>query len=509
MSTAISSNRVSKIVGYKIIKGNFRNATPNLPHRIAVLAEANTANQSGLDLNGVEVTSAKQAADLYGYGSPAHQALRILKPLSGGGVGSIPIKVYPQAEEGGAAAKVIDVTPTGTATGNATHVVIINGRTGIDGEAYTFNVETGDTEAVISQKISDAVNAVLSSPMIGSVDVTPDRAVVTAKWKGITSDDVTVTIDTQDNPVGVVYASASFASGSGLPAVTPALGKFGNEWNTIVLNSYGTDSTVMDELEAFNGIADQIAPTGRYSADVFKPFVALTGTTDSDLAALKVIGNARKIQMTIALCVAPNSLSLPLEVAANMAEKFAIVAQDFPQLDVQDQIYRDLHVPATTIGDMENSDDRDLLVKAGVSTVQKIDGEFVITDFVSTYHPDGELPPQFRYPRNLNIDWNIRYGELLIVQTYVIGKAIAPDNQIVGAVEVIKPSGFKQVMFSYAVDLANRALIADASFMQESIVVEIDDTNPDRLNSEFSYKRTGYARIVSTDATAGFNFGNS
>tara|TARA_R110000796_G_scaffold60642_9_gene140340 strand:- start:25305 stop:26831 length:1527 start_codon:yes stop_codon:yes gene_type:complete len=507
--TAISSDRVSKTVGYKILKGNFRNTTPNLPQKIAVLAEANTANQTGLDLDGVDVTSAQQAATLYGYGSPAHQALRILKPLSGGGVGSIPITVYPQAEQGGAAEKVITVTPTGTATANATHFIVVNGRTGVDGQNYSFNVETGDDEAVISGKISDAINAVLSSPVIGTTGVAPDVAIATSKWKGITADDITVTIDTQDNAAGIVYASVSTASGSGLPAVTPALGKFGNEWNTIVLNSYGTNSTVMDELEAFNGVADPSTPTGRYSADVFKPFVALTGTTDADLAALKVIGNARKIQMTIALCVAPNSLSLPLEVAANMAEKFALIAQDNPHLDVQDLVYRDIHVPLTSIGDMENSDDRDLLVKAGVSTVQKINGNFVITDFVSTYHPDGELPPQFRYPRNINIDWNIRFGELLLVETFVIGKAIAGNFDIVSVGEVIKPSGYKQILFSYAEDLSKRALISDAKFMQKSIVVEIDGTNPDRLNSEFSYKRTGYARIVSTEATAGFNFGNS
>ena len=507
--SAISPDRVSKIVGYKILKGNFRNTTPNLPHRIAILGEANTANQASLSTDGEVITSAQEAATLYGYGSPIHQAMRILKPLSGDGVGSIPIVAYAQAEPGGAAAKVIDVTPTGTATGNATHTVVVNGRRGIDGQSYNFNVETGDDEAAISQKIVDAINSVISSPVSAATDTTPDRAVATSKWAGLTADDITVTIDVNDNAVGVTYASASTTSGSGAPTVTASLNKFESEWNTVVVNCYGTSSDIMDELEAFNGIADPTSPTGRYAPGVFKPFLALTGTTDSSLSNLKAIGNARKDEMTIALCVAPNSLSLPVEVAANMAEQFALQAQNNPHLDVQDKNYRDIHVPETTIGDMEDSDERDLLVKAGVSTVQKVSGKYQIIDFVTTYHPDGELPPQFRYPRNINIDWNIQYGQKLLVEQFVIGNAIAPDGQTVSVDTVVKPSSFKQVMFSYADDLSLRALIADADFMKDNTVVEIDDVNPDRMNTEFSYKRTGFGRIASTVATAGFNFGNA
>jgi len=75
-----------------------------------------------------EVTSAAEAADLYGYGSPIHSIMRILRPTTGDGVGGIPTVVFPQVTAGGATATVRAWTVTGTATSNATHTVVVNGR---------------------------------------------------------------------------------------------------------------------------------------------------------------------------------------------------------------------------------------------------------------------------------------------------------------------------------------------------------------------------------------------
>ena len=57
-------------------------------------------------------------------------------------------------------------------------------------------------------------------------------------------------------------------------------------------------------------------------------------------------------------------------------------------------------------------------------------------------------------------------------------------------------------------DLAQKALITDPTFSEASTQVEINSTNPDRLDDFFRYKRSGYARILSTTAEAGFQLGN-
>ena len=102
ISTAIGVERRSRVAGYKIKKGFFDNVTSNLPQLIAVFGEANDANQGALTVIKKEITSAQEAAELYGYGSPIHQQMRILRPTGSDGVGGIPTIVFPQISDGGA-----------------------------------------------------------------------------------------------------------------------------------------------------------------------------------------------------------------------------------------------------------------------------------------------------------------------------------------------------------------------------------------------------------------------
>lgn len=502
MNDAVGTERISKVVGYKIKKGNFSEVSPNLPQRIAILAEANEANQSTLDLSPKEITSAEQAGSLYGYGSPIYNIMRILRPKYSDGVGGIPCVVYPQAKATSAVAKVLDITPVGTATGNGVHKLYIAGRDGIDGLFYDINVVTGDTAATISAKISDAVNSVLGAPVIGSS--TSTKATLTAKWTGLSSNDLNASVDTGGNPYGITYAVTAPTSGSGTPSIQAALDLFGSTWNTLVINSYGTVSSVMASLEAFNGRPDEI-PTGRFVGVIMKPFIALTGSVLEDPST---ITDARLDEVTIAICPAPLSKGLPMEAAANMALLFARVSQDTPHLDVGDMSYPDMPVPSNgIIGAMSQYNNRDSIVKKGCSTVDLVSGRYQVQDFVTTYHKLGELPPQFRYCRNLMLDFNIRFKYYLKEQIHVVGHAIASDYDTVIATKVIKPKQWKQLVDDFANELVQNALIVEGDFMKDSITVGISTTNPDRLETFFRYKRSGVARISSTVAEAGFNFG--
>jgi phage tail sheath gpL-like len=176
-------------------------------------------------------------------------------------------------------------------------------------------------------------------------------------------------------------------------------------------------------------------------------------------------------------------------------------------LDVAGQDYPDMPTP-TAIGSMESYDNRDAFVKKGCSTVDLVAGKYKVQDFVTTYHPIGEIPPQFRYCRSLIQEYNVRYGYWLRELVNVVDHAIANDNDVVTASKVIKPKTWKQVLNSYADNLATRSLISDPDFMKASLVVNVSTTNPDRLETFFRYKRSSFVRIASTTAEAGFNFGN-
>lgn len=506
-SNAVGLDRVSKVVGYKLTKGFFNESSPNLPQRIAVLAEANTNKQSGLSINARQILSAKEAGDLYGYGSPIYNIARILFPISGDGVGGIPVIVYPQAEVSGAAAKRFTITVTGTATGNATHTVICAGRKSLDGSPYDVNIATDDNATAVATKIKDAINAILGCPF--SATSSAGVVTVTAKWKGASSQQLSLSMDNNAKGVGISYAVAKTVDGTGNPSLTSTFSQFGNNWNTIVLSSYDTSmGTTLQNIVDFNGRPDPESPTGRFAGTTFKPFICLTGTNaenGSNDTATDFFEDC-----TLAFCPAPLSSAMAMEAAANMCVLFARVAQDTPHLDVSGMYYPDMPTPSDgSIGEMGIYTNRDTFVKLGASTVDIEAGRYKVVDFVTTFAPTGENPPQYRYCRNLMLDFNIRFGYFLLEQANVLDHTIANDGDVVTADKVIKPKQWKQIVQDFAEDLAKRALVADPEFMKKSIIVNISTVNPDRLETFFRYKRTGLARISSTTAEAGFNFGKA
>lgn len=510
ISTAVGAERISRIVGYKLKKGNFAISSPNLPQRLYILAEGNTANQATMPVEKREITSAKEAGQLYGFGSPIHQIMRILRPISGDGVGGIPTVVFPQEEVAGATAAVAacDVTISTTATDSATHYAVINGRKDVDGIPYAYSVVKGDTDVIIIGKIVDAINNVPGSPVIAATVGSPVTSfILTTKWAGASAAELKVSFDNGGKTCGITYSSA-VTGGTGAAVLTDALAGLGNDWATILINSYGTSA--FDTIETFNGVPDPDVPTGRYSATNWKPFISIWGSIEDDKDNIVTITNAsaRLSQVTHSLAPAPLSSGYTWEAAANMAYLFAVIAQNSPHLDVNGKSYPDMPVPSDgIIGDMSDYNNRDFLVQRGSSTVDLVAGKYVVQDFITTYHPAGEVPPQYRYCRNLMLDFNMRYGHYLLEQTYVVDKTLVPSNQSVSVANTIKPKDWIQVLRSYADDLASRALIADADFMKDSIQVEVSTVNPDRLETYFRYKRTGVARISSTDAEAGFAFG--
>lgn len=503
ISTAVGTERRSRVSGYKLNKGFFSNVTPNLPQRIALFGEANTANQSGLTTAKRQITSAQEAGELYGYGSPIHSQARILFPVGSEGVGGIPVYVFPQVSDGAATATVRAWTVTGTATSNTTHYLVVNGRESLDFQTYGFSVVAGDTPTIIAGKMRDAINAVLGAPASGTAAL--GVATFTTKWEGLTSAEFTISVNTGNNAAGVSYAETTSTDGAGVISLAASFSQFGDDWYTCCTNPYGADQ--FTAFEGFNGIPDTLNPTGRYVGIIFKPFVALFGSILGDKDDIIAItdASARKSQVTNVLCPAPNSSGFTWEAAANVASLFVRVAQNNPHLDVNALSYPDMPVPADeNIGDMADYTNRDQLVKAGSSTVMLVDGAYQIQDLVTTYHPAGEQPLQYAYTRNLNLDWNISFKYRLRETRDVKDKALVPDNQTVDVTGVIKPREWKASVYEVIDECASIALIADPQFAKDSVQVQISTINPDRFETAFRYKRTGIARIESTDVTAGF-----
>lgn len=503
LSTAIGVERMSRTSGYQIKKGFFTNETQNLPQIIAIFAQANTANQSSISTDKREITSSDEAGRIYGYGSPIHQIMRILRPFAAAGVGGIPTIVFPQLAEVGFTATILEFTITGNATKNTTHSIRVAGRENLDFKSYSINVIKNDTPTILAQKIADAVNNNLSSPVTASAAL--GVVTLTTKWKGKSSADLKVSVNNNGEASGVTYAMTTQTYGTGTPDLLTGLNQIGSDWVTTVINSYGVDT--LAALEQFNGTPSAIQPTGRFEGSVFKPFMAFFGSVLSDKDALSLITNdaARINEVTNVLCPAPESEGFPYEAAANVARLFARTMQDTPEIDINGMSYPDMPVPKSgNIGDMANYNNRDFLIKKGCSTVIIDKNQYVVQDLVTTYHPEGETPLQFNYCRNMNLDWNVADSYRTLEKIRLRDKVIIKDNQVTDSKNAIKPKEWKAVLFELFDDMAKKALINEPEFSKESLQVAIPTTNPNRFETFFRYKRTGIARIESTTAEAGF-----
>ena len=502
ISTAVGSERQAIVNGLNFEKGVFSALGSNLAQKIVILGEANTANQAGLSTDPVTGISTAEAGRLFGYGCPIHSMMRILKPISGDGVGGIPIIICPQISSGSATATVREWAIAGTASASSTLNVIVNGRTGIDFKKYDVAIAKADTATVIATKIINAINGVTSAPCTanGAAHVVS----FTSKWKGATSSELTIEFSSSTD-VGISYTQTASTNGSGVVDISASLASFGDDWNTIVLNPYG--EVVFDVLEEFNGVADGINSTGRYSGLVKKPFVAFFGENIKSKTSLLAITNHadRVSQMTNALCPAPGSKNFKWEIAASYAYRMAVTAQNSPHLDVAYMTLPDIIAPANGgIGDMNDYDNRDLLVKGGCSTVILKNGEYVIQDFVTTYHPEGEVVPHFNYVRNLMVQWNLSHRFQEKEEINLKGKTIIADDQTVSVSGVVKTSDWKAIVYAYHDEVADLGLLLDPDFSKENTQIAVGTVNHNRFDTRFPVKITGTVRISSTTMVLGF-----
>jgi phage tail sheath gpL-like len=517
ISTAVSLSQVSATMGWKI-EGSLEGVDLGLmPIAIDIIAEVSTAKQ-GTVPDIIEFTDSKRVADLCGDDSPAYAISRILRPINGSGVGSIPTRILTVKEAAGATATVSTTTITGAATKNVTHYIKINNRTNLDGQVYAFSIVKGDLPVTIKIKMATAINTVYGCPVIGTVgSVGTETFIATTGWKGDSSAELEIEIDTNGDSAGLSYSVVKVA-GAGLlsTGLSTALANRGERWSAFVINALGSSSTILDALEDYNGNPKDA--DGNYTPTDFKPFIAFTGERKIKYATESSEGvskdgaddytDGRKNENTNCVCVAPDTKYFSFEIPSVVLAKYAPIANSTPHIDPIG-IVLDLEA-GSSLGDFATSTKRDFIVKLGCSTVKKNDTQYEIVDLVTTSHPTNE--PQtavlFRYVRDIVIDFNYRYAYNLLEKIHVFGKTIVSDTDIqLGATNIISPNMWKAILINeFAPSMISNAIMVDREYFKSNVRVQIGQTNPNRFETQMGAKRSGVARINSTTIVTTFNF---
>lgn len=492
ISSAVDASAVARVVGIKTIFKDLRGGNIlMLPQRLAVVGQGTSLAVYATDK--VQVTSASEAASLFGFGSPIHLALKQLFPVNGDGVGTIPVTVYPLDDDGAGVVASGDITPSGAQTVLSSYVVRVNN---IDSEPFLIDI--GDVVATINTAIANAINATLDMPVIavgGALTVD-----LTSKWKGASANDLTVEI-IGSTTAGTVFAFTQPTGGLNNPDVNLALNQVGNVWETMFLNCMdAADTGTLDKFSVFG--------EGRWGALVRKPMVSFVGEVSATVSAAIAVPDARTLDRTNAQLVSPGSKDLPFVVAARQLARIAVVGNNNPPQDYGSQQATGL-VPGDD-GDQWNYTERDQAVKAGSSTIEVKDGVVSVGDVVTYYHPAGDPLPAYRFVVDIVKLQNILFNlDLIFATPEWDGAPLIPDSQPTVNRAAKKPRMAKADVAAMLDSLGLEAIISDPKTAKESILAEIDSGNPKRLNLVVTVQLSGNSNISSVDLEFGFFFGTA
>lgn len=492
---SVDATAVARVLGIETTFLDLRAGSIQfLPQHIGIIGQGNTASV-GYAMTPYRITSAAMAAARYGFGSQIHLAALQLFPITGGGVGSIPVTVYPLNDGVAGVAAEGSIVPSATVTVAGTYRVRIAGIL-----SAPFTTVVGDTVAIVCDKIVAAVNAVLEMPVIATDGTT--EATLTAKWEGLTGNDILVEV--LDNagqvPVsGLTFTITQPSGGEVNPDLSAALALIGSTWITMLINCMGpTDTTALNDI--------QTVGETRWGQLVRKPFVAFVGSNVASVGTATTVTNARPTDRINAQLVAPGSSSMPCIIAAAQVREIAKVANNNPPTDYGSRAVRGI-VPGAD-GSQWDYSQRDQAVKAGSSTVEIKNGLVCVSDVVTMYKPTGEEPPAYRFVVDIVKLMTIIYNlDLEFAQPSWDGAPLIPDDQPTVNPNARKPMSAKAAVGRILDSLGLNAIISNPELAKANTLASINSSNPKRLDLRTTVQLSGNTNIISVDLYFGFFFG--
>lgn len=492
ISNAITQSAVARAMGIETIFRDLREGRVQfLPQRIVVVGQGNAA--SLFALTKLQITSAIQAAQNYGFGSPIHDVAKQLFPDNGDGVGTLPVTVIPVAPGGSAVAASGSSVLTGAATKQFTGRLLIGGVL-----TPQFVVANGDDVTTIAAAIVEVINSVLDVPVMATSAA--GVITLTAKWLGESGNDIKFEFVDTSTDSGITFSTVAMANGAVSPDVDTALAQIGNVWESIIINAAApyTDTTVLDKFFNFGD--------GRWNPLLNKPCIVFNATSETSETVLAAAGNARKTDQVNCLVSMPGCKNTPWAMAARHVVKVSTSADKDPARDFGSLPLTGL-IPGTDVEQFEYNQ-RDLLVKAGISTTEVRDGVITISDTVTFYHPTGDTLPAYRFVKTIiKLQQAIFNMHITFKTPEWDGAPLIPNDQPTNSVSARKPKAAVADANAVIGSLGLEAIISDPDKAKKATKSQISSTNPDRLDLSTTIQVSGNANIFSHDLNFGFFFG--
>ena len=496
ISNAIDASAVARVVGVETIFRDDRQAQVRfLPQMIALIGQGNST--STYPTTPVDVTSALEVAQLVGFGSPLHEAAKQLFPLNGDGVRSVPVRMYPLQAGASAAAAAGDVTFVGTSTRQIVFQVRVGGVL-----SESIVVPSGTAAAAMGALVDPAVDNVLDMPVTSAPTSGTDGVDLTAKWLGVTGNDIGIELINFPTDAGLTATITAMAAGAVAPDVTVALNQVGTRWESMLINAAAPydDATTNNAFMTWG--EGRWLPLGKRQAVVFN------ATSETDRNTLITHGDTRRLDRINVVAAMPGCKSTPWAMAAREVARVALTANNRPARDYGSQVLSGL-IPGTDAEQFEYTD-RDLLVKAGISTTEVRNGAITISDTVTYYHPEGDPLPAYRFVKNIVKLQQTTYNVRINFETARWdGAPLLLDTDFTTDEDAVKPKTARATAAAIVDGLADAAIVGMRDETKSGIRAQINTQNPDRLDLVIPWKVSGNANQIAITQEFSFIFGTA
>lgn len=396
-------------------------------------------------------------------------------------------------DAGGATAHTKTITVTGTATSAGTLHFLVHG------QRVPVTVASGDTNVQVAAALVAAVAENTELLFTGAVGPTPgvdDNIVtLTATHGGVWTNDLDVRLnyynrEVLEMPEGITVAIADDVSGTPDPDVTDATDVIGDQHFTkIVVGFNGTANIAAVETEL----------DGRWGPTVQQDAVAFYGIQGA-FAALTTISDGRNSQFTV--LVPPDGTSSPTPPWERAAVAAAVDSNESDPGRPRQTLPCPNVLPAA-VGDRFTMTQRNLLLQAGISTFKADDGgRLLVERLVTTYttDPASGLPDaSYRNLNTMHLLAALRYTtRARFALKYPRHKLAADGTNYGPGQKVITPSVARGELLSLFEVWELNAWVQGYEQFAEELIVELNGTDPDRLDALMGPNLIKQFRVMAT-----------
>lgn len=396
-------------------------------------------------------------------------------------------EIYALALDADAAgtAATATITVTGPATADGTIVLYAGG------VRIKVAVVSGDTDEEIAAAINTAIGAEPYVPATSTV--LAEVVTATCRWKGASGNFLAIGHSYGDGealPAGVGLTITAFSSGATDPDVADAIAVMGDDkFSTVVMP--WTDDTNMDLLEA--------EMASRYTAARSIEGMIFAAVRDT-YANAQTYGNARNSPHSHVLDTAI-SLTPPWLWAASWAAIEAGYTD--PAIPRQNKLIPYLLVPKLT-ADQRTRPEREALLADGMSSYTVVAGQVSIERCVTTYQLNGGGIADTSY-RNLETMRCIHYfrftWRVWMATRYPAAKLASDDFEGDPGQQVMTPLVGRAECIGHYSALARAAIVEDEAGYAETLVVERNESDPDRLDFFMRPNWVNQLRVMAAKAS--------